>query len=85
VPASVTVRYWAGARRAAGVESERLAAASIADLRAQLAARPALAQVAAIASFLVDGQQAGDDTALLDGAEVDVLPPFAGGAQTISR
>lgn len=77
--ASVTVRYWAGAQRAAGVEEEALAAATIGDLRAALQARPALARIALVASFLVDGQQAGDTTALHDGAEVDVLPPFAGG------
>lgn len=75
----MTVRYWAGAKRAAGVEKESLTAGTIAELRDLLAARPELAKVAAVASFLVDGQQAGDDTALPDGAEVDVLPPFAGG------
>jgi acylphosphatase len=80
VPASVTVRYWAGAQRAAGVEYETLSAGTIGDLRAELQARPALAQIAAVASFLVDGQQAGDTAPLRDGAEVDVLPPFAGGS-----
>jgi acylphosphatase len=79
VPATVTVRYWAGAQRAAGVERESLTASSVGELRAQLQARPSLAQVAAVASFLMDGVQADDDTALRDGAEVDVLPPFAGG------
>jgi sulfur-carrier protein len=79
VPATVTVRYWAGAQRAAGMEQETLDAATVGELRAVLAARPALARVSAVASFLVDGQQAGDTTRLHDGAEVDVLPPFAGG------
>ena len=79
MPATVTVRYWAGAQRAAGVERESLTASSIGDLRAQLAARKELARVVAVASFLVDGVQADDDTALRDGVEVDVLPPFAGG------
>jgi molybdopterin converting factor small subunit len=79
VPATVTVRYWAGAKRAAGVEKESLAAGTIAELRSLLAARPELSKVAAVASFLVDGRQAGDDSVLHDGAEVDVLPPFAGG------
>jgi molybdopterin converting factor small subunit len=76
---SVTVRYWAGAQRAAGVERESLTAATVGELRAQLAARPALARVAAVASFLVDGQQASEATALRQGAEIDILPPFAGG------
>lgn len=76
---SVTVRYWAGAQRAAGMEQESLSAATVGELRALLEARAELAKVAAVASFLVDGQQAGDTTTLHDGAEVDVLPPFAGG------
>jgi sulfur-carrier protein len=79
VTAAVTVRYWAGAQRAAGVESESLTAATVGELRDLLAGRPALARIAGVASFLVDGQQAGDTTKLSDGAEVDVLPPFAGG------
>lgn len=76
---SVTVRYWAGAQRAAGVEQETLTAATIGELRAELERRPELAKIATVASFLVDGTQAGDTTRLYDGAEVDVLPPFAGG------
>ncbi|HEV7205590.1 MAG TPA: ATP-binding cassette domain-containing protein, partial [Jatrophihabitans sp.] len=79
MPASVTVRYWAGAQRAAGREQETFDAATVADLRLQLAGRPELARISQVASFLVDGQQAGDTTVLPDGAEVDVLPPFAGG------
>jgi molybdopterin converting factor small subunit len=75
----VTVRYWAGARRAAGVETEILSASTVDELRGLMLARPELAKVAAVASFLVNGQQTGDATALPDGAEVDVLPPFAGG------
>jgi acylphosphatase len=82
---SVTVRYWAGAQRAAGTETETLSATTIGDLRAQLQARPALAKIAAVASFLVDGAQAGDTTVLSAGAEVDVLPPFAGGAGGADR
>jgi acylphosphatase len=80
VPATVTVRYWAGAQRAAGIERESLVADTVGDLRAQLQQRPHLARVVAVASFLVDGQQSDDATALRAGAEIDVLPPFAGGA-----
>ncbi len=78
--AVVTVRYWAGAKRAAGVEQELLAAASVGELRSVLAARPELTALSTVASFLVDGERAGDHTSLSDGAEIDVLPPFAGGA-----
>jgi molybdopterin synthase sulfur carrier subunit len=48
-------------------------------LRGELAARPSLADVVAVATFLVNGQAAGDDTPLPPEATVDVLPPFAGG------
>lgn len=77
----MTVRYWAGARRAAGVDAESLSAETLAELRGQLERRPELARVAAVASFLVDGQQAGESAPLPDGAQVDVLPPFAGGCR----
>lgn len=76
---AVTVRYWAGAQRAAGRERETLHVGTLGELRSALAGRPELARVAAVASYLVDGQRGGDDTALHEGAEVDVLPPFAGG------
>jgi len=75
----VTVRYWAGARRAAGRDSEELLAADLADLRNQLLARPELTQVAAASSLLVDSVAGRDDTPLPPGCVVDVLPPFAGG------
>jgi FMN reductase len=81
--AEVTVRFWAGARRAAGHEQETLTAATVGELRALLAARPALTRLCAVASFLVDGQQAGEATPLHHGASVDVLPPFAGGAPLV--
>ena len=77
--ATVTVRYWAGARRAAGVDTEQVVANTVEELRHVLAARAELSRISEIASFLVDGQQAGEQTPLHDGAEVDVLPPFAGG------
>lgn len=75
----VTVRYWAGARRAAGRESERLTAVDVADLRAQLERRPELAAVLAASSVLVDARHSEDDKPLAPGAVVDILPPFAGG------
>ena len=78
----VVVRYWAGARRAAGREEETLAAETVptvGGLRELLAGRPELAKIALVASFLVDGGHAGDDSSLRGGEVVDVLPPFAGG------
>jgi molybdopterin synthase sulfur carrier subunit len=75
----VTVRYWAGARRAAGRESEQVTAVDVADLRAQLRRRPELAVVLAASSVLVDATQSNDDQVLRPGSVVDILPPFAGG------
>jgi sulfur-carrier protein len=84
-PVSVTVRYFAGAKAAAGTRSEDVtvpAGATIEDLITALAADhgDALARVLAAASFLVDEVAVRDRTlALAEGAVVDVLPPFAGG------
>lgn len=79
----VVVRFWAGAQRAAGHDREQVSATTVGELRALLAARPPLTKLSAVASFLVDGQRAGDSTVLHDGAEVDMLPPFAGGAPLV--
>jgi sulfur-carrier protein len=79
---AVTVRYFAGARAAAGVASERREAATLAELLAQLAAAHGerLAKVLAACSFLVDGTSTRDHgRSLSPDAVVDVLPPFAGG------
>jgi len=79
--ATVLVRFWAGARRAAGHAEESLDATDIGALRALLTTRPQLASIVAAASFLVDEVQASDATPLRDGSVVDVLPPFAGGTR----
>ncbi|GAA3956623.1 MoaD/ThiS family protein [Actinoplanes auranticolor] len=76
------IRYFAGARAAAGCSSERIAAESLDDLATVLAERHGerLALVLKAASFLVDGLSCHDRQAALPaGATVDVLPPFAGG------
>jgi molybdopterin converting factor small subunit len=76
------VRYFAGARAAAGRSSEQIAADSLDDLASILAERHGerLAMVLKAASFLVDGLACHDRQAALPaGATVDVLPPFAGG------
>ena len=78
--ADVTVRYWAGARAAAGMDDERLQVSCVDDLVTRLSARtPALAPVLALSSLLVDGLVARGHVDLVDGQVVEVLPPFAGG------
>ena len=82
---TVTVRYFAGAKAAAGTSAETLstpAGTTIADLVTAVAADhgEALARVMGSCSLLLDGTAVhARDGALADGATVDVLPPFAGG------
>jgi molybdopterin synthase sulfur carrier subunit len=90
---TVLVRYFAAAAEAAGVEEERLELAgtetagtetsdgpTLGELRDELVARhgAAMARVVANGSFLVDGVVRRDPATPI-GAQVDVLPPFAGG------
>jgi molybdopterin synthase sulfur carrier subunit len=78
--AEVTVRYWAGARAAAGLDEEPLTAERLGDLVQTLAHRaPALAEVLSVSSLLVDGLVSPPTRVLADGDVVEVLPPFAGG------
>ncbi len=81
---TVTIRFFAAARAAAGHDEERVTVAadtSVAGLVARLGTeRPALATVLARCSFLHDEVVVRDTTdRLRDGATIDVLPPFAGG------
>jgi molybdopterin converting factor small subunit len=81
----VTVRFFAGAKAAAGTPARTVTlppGATVDDLVGGLAADhgDALARVLAAASFLLD-EVAVHDRALPvpHGAVLDVLPPFAGG------
>ncbi|MBQ0903678.1 MoaD/ThiS family protein [Micromonospora sp. U21] len=82
-PTPLIIRYFAGARAAAGRSEEVTAAGrSLDDLAVELAHRHGdrMAAVLRVASFLVDGVTCHDRQAPLPGgATVDVLPPFAGG------
>ena len=79
----VTVRYFAAAAEAAGVDEERLEltdGATLGALRDELVARYGvpMQRVLRSGSFLVDGtvrREAGHPLA----ERVDILPPFAGG------
>ncbi|HWG15927.1 MAG TPA: MoaD/ThiS family protein [Streptosporangiaceae bacterium] len=87
--ATVTIRYWAAAKEAAGVAAESCEAGTLAEaLAAALARRDGdggdrLRGVLARSSFLVDGAPAGvrrhEDISLAGSAVIEVLPPFAGG------
>lgn len=84
---TVTMRYWAAAKQAAGVAEETISAETLGDaLAAALAGRGCAAPLRAVlarSSFLVDGSPVGtrapDSVLLAESAVVEVLPPFAGG------
>jgi len=80
-PETVLVRYWAGARAAAGVDEERLAGVTtVRDLLTRLAtAHPALEPVLPVCSVLVGGRASTGEASVPPGAVVEILPPFAGG------
>lgn len=86
----ITLRYWAAARAAAGVESdvvEVVEPLTVAQARERaLALHPdsdELPRVLAVCSVLVDDQPVGRDdpgsVVVPLGAHVEFLPPFAGG------
>lgn len=77
----VTVRYFAGAAEAAGLDEETLCGTTVGEVRAAMvgAHGPGFAQVLGRCAVLVSGARAGDTDPVPAGAVVDVLPPFAGG------
>jgi molybdopterin converting factor small subunit len=88
--AAVTVRYWAAARAAAGVDSETYevtGGTTLADLLARVLDRhrdrPRLPDVLAVCSALVGDRPVGSrdpaQVTLAPGDVVELLPPFAGG------
>lgn len=80
------LRYWAGARAAAGVTEESVDAATLAAAldAARAAHDERFARVLSACAFVVDEQPVGltppAEVALAGESVVDVLPPFAGGA-----
>ena len=78
---AVTVRFYAAARKAAGISEIQLEPASAMQLLDKaVEAHPNLAQVLPQCSFLLNEIALHDlSTQALDGATLDVLPPFAGG------
>ena len=82
---TLTVRYFAAARAAAGTEDETVElapGATVADLIEAVTARhdPEFARVLLRCSYLLDEVAVRDmSQQVADGAALDVLPPFAGG------
>ena len=78
---SVTVRFFAAARAAAGVNEITLDSSSAMQILDQAAAlHPKLGQVLPQCSYLLDEVSLRDLSVVVsDGSTLDVLPPFAGG------
>ncbi|TNC37495.1 MoaD/ThiS family protein [Mumia zhuanghuii] len=87
--ATVTVRYWAAARAAAGREVDHVAPGSVADVldavRALHDGNERFMRVLEICSVLVGEEPLGgaDPTGVTvpAGGQLELLPPFAGGAR----
>jgi len=90
ITAPVTVRYWAAARAAAGVDSDTIEVGEGTTLAVLLKTvhdlhpdRPKLSDVVGVCSVLVGDRPVGatdpDDVAIRPGDTVELLPPFAGG------
>lgn len=81
----VTVRYFASAAEAVGLQSEvvdlsLLSAGTIAGLRGFLGEKyPPLRAVLRQSRFAINQRFANDGDAIADGVEVAVIPPVAGG------
>ena len=82
---TVTVRYWAGARAAAGTAEDTFAVEgdlTLADVVALVLERhpdDRMVRTVAVCSVLVDGRAVGRDAEVGPDTVIEVLPPFAGG------
>jgi sulfur-carrier protein len=84
--ATVTLRYWAAAKEAAGTAEQTVSARTLADALAEArgtGASDRLRAVLARSSFLIDGnpvgRRAAESVQLAEGSVIEILPPFAGG------
>lgn len=77
----ITVRYFAAAAEAAGVDTEQLPAGTAAQVRSAMvgAHGAGLDRVLGRCALLADGTRVEGDDPVPAGATLDVLPPFAGG------
>lgn len=80
--AQVVVRYFASARAASGVAEERCEGDTVDAVLTELSQRhgPRLAAIVEASSLLLNGTRVSDRSMELPpSAELEVLPPFAGG------
>ena len=78
----VRVRLFAALREAADASEAEVAGKTVGDVVDALSVRfgERFAAVAAVSSFVVNGERAARSTPIADGDEVALLPPVSGGA-----
>ncbi|MGA8850930.1 MAG: MoaD/ThiS family protein [Aeromicrobium sp.] len=83
----VTVRYWAAARAAAGIESEQVSASSLAAVLTEISRRhqdrdrfdAVIDSCSILHGEIPVGARDPKDVAVAPGDSIEFLPPFAGG------
>lgn len=77
----VRVRLFAALREAAGASQVEGSGRTVGDVVDDLSARfgERFASVAAVSSFVVNGERAAREVVVADGDEVALLPPVSGG------
>ena len=78
----VRVRLFAALREAADTSEVEASGKTVGEVVDSLSARfgERFATVAAVSSFVVNGERAGRATVIADGDEVALLPPVSGGS-----
>lgn len=83
---TVQVRLFAALRELAGSSRVEANGRTVGDLVDALSAAQGerFGQIAAVSSFVVNGDRASRETVIADGDEVAILPPVSGGRQPVS-
>jgi MoaD family protein len=79
---TIRVRLFAALRELADASSLEATGRTVGDVVDSLAAENGdrFARIAAVSSFVVNGDRANRETVLADGDEVAILPPVSGGS-----
>lgn len=78
---TVRVRLFAALRELAGASEVSAPGRTVGEIADAVSAiyGDRFAQVAAVSTFVVNGERAGRDTVVVEGDEVAILPPVSGG------
>jgi molybdopterin converting factor subunit 1 len=78
---TIHVRLFAALRELAGTSALETSGRTVGEISDALASEHGerFAQIAAVSSFVVNGDRASRDTVIADGDEVAILPPVSGG------